>query len=78
MVSVRFFLGSTLGNIVICHFQNKLLKDYPQGLKTKFCWQYVDEIHTLLSPLDHTEKLKEHLSFRYPGIHEIFPKERKR
>ena len=78
MVPVRFFLGSTLGKIVICHFENKLLKDYPHGLKPKFCWEYVDKIHTLLSPLDHTEKLKEHLSFRYPGIHEIFPKERKR
>ena len=68
MVAVRSALGPALGNIVMCRFGSKLLKDDPHGLKPKFYWRYVDEVSILLSPLDHAEKFKEYLSSRYPYI----------
>ena len=67
--------GSHLANIVMCHFENKLLKDCPQSLKAVFYIRYVDDIFVLVSSLDQAEKFKMCLSSKHPN--KLFVRERK-
>ena len=67
--------GSHLANIVMCRFENKLLKDCPQSLKAVFYIRYVDDIFVMVSSLDQAEKFKMCLSSKHPNINFSLEKE---
>ena len=67
--------GSHLANIVMCRFENKLLKDCPQSLKAVFYIRYVDDIFVLVSSLDQAEKFKMCLSSKHSNINFSLEKE---
>ena len=57
-------LVPALGNIFMCSFENKWLKDCPHSLKPVLYRPYVDDIFVMSSSLDQTEKFKKYLSFK--------------
>ena len=68
-------LGPALGNIFMCNFENKWLKDCPHSLKPVFYRRYVDDIFVLFSSLDQAEKFKKYLSSKHPNINFSLEKE---
>ena len=68
-------LDQALGNLFMCSFENKWLKDCPPDLKLVFYRWYVDDIFVLLSSLDHAEKFKTYLSSKHANINFSLEKE---
>ena len=68
-------LGPALAKSFMCNFENKWLKDCPQGLKPVFYRRYVDDIFVLFSSLNHVEKFKKYLTSKHPNINFLFEKE---
>ena len=61
-------LVPALGNIFMCSFENKWLKDCRHSLKPVLYRQYVDDIFVLISSLDQVEKFKKYLCSKQPYI----------
>ena len=70
-------LGSALANIFMCSFENKWLKDCPNGLKPVFYRRYVDDIFLLFTYLDHCSPIsfKNYLSSKSLNINFSLKKE---
>ena len=66
--AMRSPLGTALANIFMSNFENKSLKDSPNGFKPVFYRQYGDDIFVLFSSLDQAEKFKKHFSSKQPNI----------
>ena len=69
-------LGSTLANIYMCSFEIMWLRDCPNDFEPVFYRRYVDDIFTLFSSPDHTDKFKEYLLSKHPNINFSIEKEK--
>lgn len=68
-------LDQALGNLFMCSFENKRLKDCPHGFKPVCYRRYCDDIFALFFSFDHAEKFKNYLSSKHPNITFLLEKE---
>ena len=61
-------LGPTLGDEVLCFYEQIWLNECPDEFKPVYYRRYVDGIFVLLCSPDHFEKLKKYLNFKHRNI----------
>ena len=71
-VAMRSYLGSTLANAFLCHYETEWLDSCPIEFQPKLYKRYVDDIFVVFLSRDHVQKFIDYMNTKHPNIHFTF------